>query len=73
MDKNKFLFRVASDTNKEKVFIEVFYNGDQFAEISQEGEELMLILLPPSHTKYWEFPLKEALEALQQAKKSLLG
>lgn len=72
MDKKRFSFRIASDTSKEKVFIEVFYDDDQLAEISQEGEEPMLILFPPSHTKYWEFPLKEALEALQKAKRTLL-
>lgn len=73
MNKKRFSFRIASDTSKEKVFVEVFYDDHQLAEISQEGEEPMLILLSPSHAKYWEFPLKEALEALEKAKKSLLN
>lgn len=72
MNKKRFSFRIASDTSKEKVFVEVFYDNDQLAEISQEGEEPMLILLPPSNAKYWEFPLNEALEAIEEAKKSLL-
>ncbi len=46
MNKKRFSFRIASDTSKEKVFVEVFYDDDQLAEISQEGEEPMLILLP---------------------------
>jgi len=72
MNKKRFSFRIASDTSKEKVFAEVFYDDDQLAEISQEGEEPIVILLSPSNAKYWEFPLEEALEALQEAKKSLL-
>lgn len=72
MEKNRFSFRIASDTSKEKVFVEVFYGDDQLAEISQEGPEPMLILLPPSNSKYWEFHLEEALEAFQEAKKSLV-
>jgi len=72
MNKKIFSFRIASDTSKEKVFVEVFYGDDQLAEISQEGPEPMLVLLRPSSAKYWEFPFKEALEALQEAKKNLL-
>ncbi len=72
MNRKRFSFRIASDTSKEKVFAEVFYDDDQWAEISQEGEEPVVIFLSPSNAKYWEFPLGVALEALQQAKKSLL-
>jgi len=72
MNKKRFSFRIASDTSKEKVFVEVFYGDDQLAEISQEGSEPKLILLRPSSSKYWEFPLGEAIEAFQEAKKSLL-
>ena len=72
MNKKRFSFRIASDTSKEKVFVEVFYGDDQLAEMSQEGPEPMLILLRPSNAKYWEFPLEEALEAFQKAKKNLL-
>lgn len=72
MNKKNFSFRIANDTSKEKVFVEIFYDDDQLAEISQEEIEPRLILLPPSTEKYWEFPLKEALEAFQEAKKKLL-
>ena len=47
MNKKRFSFRVASDTSKEKVFVEVYYDDDQLAEISQEGKKPMLILLSP--------------------------
>lgn len=72
MNRKIFSFRIASDTRKEKIFVEVFYGDDQLAEISQEGPAPMLVLLRPSSAKYWEFPLEEALEAFQEAKKSLL-
>ena len=72
MNKKRFSFRIASDTSKEKVFAEVFYDDDQWAEISQEGKEPVVIFLSPSRAKYWEFSLEEAIKALQQAKKSLL-
>ena len=73
MNKKRFSFSIASDTSKEKVlFVEVFYEDDQLAEISQEGPEPMLVLLRPSSAKYWESSLKEALEAFQEAEKSLL-
>lgn len=72
MNKRQFSFRIASDSSKEKVFAEIFYDDDQWAEISQEGKEPIVIFFSPSKAKYWEFPLEEALEALQQAKKKLL-
>jgi len=72
MSKKRFSIRIASDSSKEKVFAEVFYDDDQLAEISQEGEEPIVILLAPSNAKYWEFSLEDLLETLQEAKKSLL-
>ena len=69
---NRFSFRVTSDISKEKVFAEVFYDNDQWAEISQEGEKPQVIFFSPSSGRYWEFPLEEALEALVKAKKVLL-
>lgn len=72
INKKRFSFRIASDTSKEKAFIEIFYGGDQIAEISQEEPEPMLALLRPcSSAKYWEIPLEEALEAFQEAKNNL--
>lgn len=71
MHEKRFSFRIASDTSKEKVFAEVFYDDDQWAEISQEEKEPIVIFFSPSNAKCWEFPLEEALEVLQKAKKSL--
>ena len=72
MNKKQFSIKIASDTSREKVFAEIYYNNEEWAEISQEGEKPLIAFFPPLHGKYWEFPLEEALEALQEAKKSLL-
>ncbi|MBS0649648.1 MAG: hypothetical protein JSR93_00655 [Verrucomicrobia bacterium] len=72
MNKKEFSFRIASDVNKEKVFVEVFYGDDQWAEISQEEKDPLVIFFSPSNAKYWEFSFQEALEILLKAKECLL-
>lgn len=72
MNMKKFSIKIASDTNREKVFVEIYYNGEEWAEISQEEERPLIAFFPPLHGKYWEFPLDEAMTILQEAKKSLL-
>ncbi|MBS0653895.1 MAG: hypothetical protein JSR39_10285 [Verrucomicrobia bacterium] len=73
MHKKGFSFRIASDSSKEKVFAEIYYCNEQWAEISQEEKEPIVIFFSPSNAKNWEFPLEEALEVLENAKKSLLN
>lgn len=72
MTKKKFSIKIASDTDRENVFAEIYYNEEEWAEISQEGEKPLIAFFPPSQEKYWEFPLDEALEAIAEAQKSLL-
>jgi hypothetical protein len=72
MYKKKFSIRIASDSSKEKVFAEIDYDGDQWSEISQEKKEPVVIFFSPSNTKYWEFPLKDAMSVIEQATKKLL-
>lgn len=73
ISQKNFSFRIVSDTSKEKVFAEILYKDDQWAAISQEGKEPMIIFFSPSKEKYWEFSLAESLEVLLQAKKTLLN
>ncbi|NGX58956.1 MAG: hypothetical protein KR126chlam3_00098 [Chlamydiae bacterium] len=68
----KFSIRIASDTSREKVFAEIYYDNDQWAEISQEKEKPVVIFFSPAKEKYWEFPLEEALATLEKAKEELL-
>ena len=72
MTEKKFSIKIASDTSREKVFAEIYYNSEEWAEISQEKENPLITFFPPLHEKYWEFPLDEALKAIEEAKKSLL-
>ena len=71
MIKKKFSIKIASDSGREKVFAEVYYNGEEWAEISQEGEKPLITFFSPLQGEYWELPLDEALEALKEAKESL--
>lgn len=71
MSEKKFSIKIASDTNREKVFAEIYYNGEEWAEISQEEEKPSIAFFPPLQGKYWEFPLNDALEAIEKAKKAL--
>lgn len=68
----KFSIKIASDTNREKVFAEIYYNEEEWAEISQEGEKPLIVFFPPLQGKYWEFPLDEALETIEEARKMLI-
>lgn len=73
MNTKKFSIRIASVSDREKLIAEIYYDNDQWAEISQEEEIPLVAFFSPSSGKYWEFPLEEALEALEQAKRKLLG
>ncbi len=68
----KFSIKIASDASREKVFAEIYYNEEEWAEISQEEEKPLIACFPPIHGKYWEFPLDEVLEVIDEAKKGLL-
>ena len=70
----KFHITIASHPQREHLVSEIFYEGIQWAEISQEdGQEQPVIeFYPPSDKDYWEFPLDEALEALVLAKAKFL-
>ena len=71
MNKKKFSIKIAGDTSREKVFAEIYYNDDEWAEISQEEDKPLITIFPPTNKDCWEFPLHEALEAIEEAKKSL--
>lgn len=68
----KFRITIASLPDREEVVAEVFYDNVQWAEISQESDELLIQFYPHPRKEYWEFPAEEALQALQQAKDKLL-
>jgi hypothetical protein len=69
----KFRITVASLPDRERLVAEVLYEGVQWAEISQETNDGLIIQFyaHPSK-KYWEFPFEEAIKILEQAKNKLL-
>ena len=68
----KFRITIASLPDRKQLVSEILYEGIQWAEISQEAAELTIQFYSHPNKEYWEFPLQEALEALEQAKKKLL-
>lgn len=73
MHKNDFEFIIASPFDREKLVCEICYKGKAIAEISQETEEFMLEIYPPGEKKWWNVPLVQFQEALEYAKKHLVG
>lgn len=67
-----FCITIASLPNRENLVAEIFYEGVQWVEISQETNETMIQFYFHPRQDYWEFILDDALEALTQAKKRLL-
>ena len=69
-----FYITVASLPDRENLVAEICYKGYQWVEISQEiGDELIVQFYSHPKQKYWEFPLNEALIALEKAKGKLLS
>jgi hypothetical protein len=64
---------VASPPDREKLVAEIFYDREQWAEIHQESGALALELYPRRDGKPWEFSFDEALAALQDAQRRLIG
>ena len=77
MDVSKYIdnFRIviASVPDRENCVCEIFYNHTEWAEISQEGNEILIQFYPHPSQDYWEFPMDVALDILQKAKKRFLG
>ena len=71
----KFRITIASLPDREELVAEINYNHEQWVEISQEPgiERPIIQFYSPANMEYWEFPLDEALEALELAKKKFLG
>lgn len=68
----KFRITIASLPDREQLVAEILYDGVQWAEISQETDDLMIQFYSHPRKKYWEFSLEEAMEALERAKKRML-
>ncbi len=70
---DKFRITIASLPDRESLVAEILYDGVQWAEISQETDELIIQFYSHPRQKCWEFLYDEALEALELARKKLVG
>ena len=69
----KFRVTIGSVPDRENLVADIFYEGVQWAEISQETEKLLIQFYSHPREEYWEFPLDEALKVLEEAKKKFLN
>ncbi len=69
----KFRIAIASLPDREHLVAEIFYEGVQWAEISHEkDDELIIQIYPHPRENCWEFLCNEALQILEDAKNKLL-
>jgi hypothetical protein len=70
----KFDITIASLPDREHLVAEIFYEEAQWAEISEETENDIIIQFysPPSQ-EYWEFPLNDAIKIIEISKKELIN
>ncbi len=69
----KFSINIASLPDRERLVAEILYEGVQWAEISEETEDKLIIqFYSHPREKYWEFSFEEAVKILEQAKNELL-
>ena len=69
----KFRIIIASLPDRERPVAEIAYDNVQWAEISQETDEIIVQFYPHPRQKCWEFSFDEAIKILQQAKDKLLN
>ena len=72
-EEKKFRIVVVGLPDRKNLVAEIFYKGEQWVEISHETGELIVQFYSPNNSDFWEFPLNEALEVLETAKKKLLA
>lgn len=70
---DKFRITIASLPDREELVAEILYDNVQWAEISQETDDLVVQFYAHPRQKYWEFSLYEAIKILEKAKKKLVG
>jgi hypothetical protein len=64
---------LASPPDREKLVAQISKEQEAWAEINQESDRVEIELYPRQDGKPWIFPRDEMLEAIEIAKKRLLG
>ena len=73
MKKDQFRIRISSPPDREKLVAELLVGNDQWAELNQETDELLLEVYPRQDGLPWSLDFEATLEALNAAKKRLVG
>lgn len=73
MGKSDFSFLIVSPDNREQLTCEIYYKNEILAEVSQETDVLIIDIFAKDTQKWWSIPLDELQEALEYAKRHLLG
>jgi hypothetical protein len=69
---NKFEIVMFHSLGKEGLVAEVYHNFCQWAAIFKKDETIIIQFYPHPRQEYWEFPYKEAIKILEQAKMKFL-
>ncbi len=64
---------ISSPPDREKLVAEIFFGDTQWAEINQERETFEVEFYPRPDGEPWRIDYQDALSALNEAKRSLMG
>ena len=69
----KVRITLSSLPDRENLVAEIFFDGVQFAEISNENNQFLIQFYPHPRKDCWELPFNKVLEVIKNAKLKLLG
>ena len=64
---------IASPPDREKLVAQLMIGNEQWGELNQEHDTLLLEFYPRQDERPWEIDFNAAIEALMEAKRRLLG
>jgi hypothetical protein len=70
---SKMRICLSSPPDREKLVAEFFFDEEQWAELNQEGESLILEIYPRRSGEPWLINFEEMLETLKEGKQKLVG
>lgn len=72
MKNGDFEFIIASPVDREKLICEIYHKDEIIAEVSHEGDHLILEIYVPKNKQWWTIPLENFQQALSYAKNLLM-
>ena len=68
----EFEIDIASIPTEENLVAEIYYDRVQWVQMYHNNGKLLIQFYPPPNKDYWEFPVDDAIKALEKAKNRLL-